>query len=168
MLTNVAANIAYTPEGIAAVTRQGRDLAAQTTMAQEQGQVLNPAAMLQKAKSRPAKGVPLQPAALPDQSLAMQVPQGWSLDGQKMQYLLVDNPQTRSRGMSSASYTIIPSQVSVPGVINAPYQPPPQAFNLILQFTQSGSNLEILGEFPGEQAEPAIAQAVQQLRAQGL
>jgi RNA polymerase subunit RPABC4/transcription elongation factor Spt4 len=169
MMTNVASNIAYTPEGIANVTKQGRDLAAQTTIAQEQGQqVLNPAAMLQKAKSRPARRVPLQPAALPDQSLAMQIPQGWSLEGQKMQYVLVDNSQTRNRGMSSASYTIIPTQISVPGVLNAPYQPPPQAFNLILQFTRSGSNLEILGEVPGEQVEPAIAQSVQRFRAQGF
>lgn len=166
MLTNLAANIAYTPEGITTVDQQGRDLAAQVSTAQ--GRVLSPAAMLQKAKSRPAKQVPLRPAALPDRSLAMQIPQGWTLDGQKMQYLLVDNTKTRNKGMSSTSYTIIPSQVSVPGVINAPYQPPPQAFNLILQFTQSGSNLEILGEFPGEQAESAIAQSVQQLRAQGL
>ncbi|MBN2180398.1 MAG: zinc ribbon domain-containing protein [Sedimentisphaerales bacterium] len=168
MMTNVASNIAYAPEGIATVTRQGMDMAAQAPIAQEQGQVLNPAAMLQKARSSPARQMPLQPAALPDQSLTMQIPQGWSIEGQKMQYVLFDNPQTRSHGMSSTSYTIIPSQVSVPGVINAPYQPPPQAFNLILQFTRSGSNLEILGEVTGEQVEPEIAKAVQRLRVQGF
>lgn len=168
MMTNVASNIAYTPEGVETVTKQGRDLSAQTTIAQGQGQVLNPAAMLQKAKSRPARQMSLRPAALPDQSLSMQIPQGWSIEGQKMQYVLFDNPQTRDRGMSSTSYTIIPTEISVPGVINAPYQPPPQALNLILQFTRSGSNLEILGEVPGEQVEPEIAKAVQKLRAQGF
>jgi ribosomal protein L40E len=166
MLTNIAANIAYTPDGIMTVTKQGMDLASQTTTAQ--GRVLSPAAMLQQAKNRPGKQVPLQPAALTDRSLALQIPQGWSIEGQELKYLLYDNPQKRSCGMTSVSYSIIPTQISVPGVINAPYQPPPQALNLIFQFTQSGTNLEILGEIPGEQVLPEIAAAVQNLRMQGL
>jgi len=166
MLTNVASNIAYAPEGISTVTQQGRDLAAQTSVAQ--GRVLSPAAMIQQASKQPGRQIPLRPAALSDQSLMLQIPQGWSLEGQQLKFLLVDNPQTRSHGMHSINQTIMPSQISVPGVINTPYQPPPQALNLVLQFSRLGTNLEVLGQFPGEQAEPAIAQAVQRFRAQGF
>ncbi len=165
-LTNIAANIAYTPDGITTVIQQGTDLAAQTPMAH--GRVLSPAAMLQQAKNRPGRQVSLAPAALPDRSLMLQIPQGWSLEGRELKYLLFDNPQARSRGMTSASYSIIPTPISAPGVINAPYQAPPQALDLIFRFTQSGTNLEILGEMPAEQAIPEMTQAVQNLRMQGL
>jgi len=166
VLTNIAANIAYTPDGIVTITKQGQDLAAQTPA--PQGRVLSPAAMLQQAKTRPARPVTLVPAALPDQSLTLQIPQGWSLEGQELKYVLCDHPQTRSRGMTSVSYSIIPTPIAVPGVLNAPYQPPPQALDLIFRFTQSGTGLQILGEMPGEQAILELAAAVQTLRAQGL
>jgi hypothetical protein len=166
VLTTIAANIAYTPDGIMTVTQQGRNLAARTPA--PQGPVLSPAAMLQQARTRPAKPVTLVPAALLDQSLALQIPQGWNLEGQELKYVLCDHPQTRSRGMTSASYSIIPTPVVVPGVLSAPYQPPPQALDLIFRFTQSGTGLQILGEMPGEQAIPELAAATQPLRAQGL
>ncbi len=166
MLTNIAVNIAYTPDSIPSVTEHGRELAAQTPA--PQGRVLSPAAMLQQAKNRPGRQLPLHPAALPDSSLSLQIPQGWNLEGQEAKYLLYDNPRTRNCGMSSMSYTIIPTEISVPGVITSPYQPPPQALKLIMQFTQSGTNLEILGEMPGEQALPELAATVQNLRMQGL
>jgi RNA polymerase subunit RPABC4/transcription elongation factor Spt4 len=166
LLTTIAANIAYTPDGITAVTQQGRDLAARTPA--PQGHVLSPAAMLQQARTRPARPVTLVPAALPDQSLTLQIPQGWSLEGQELKYVLCDNPQTRNRGMTSVSYSIVPTPIVVPGVLNAPYQPPPQALDLILRSTQSGTGLQVLGEMPGEQAIPELAAAVQPLRAQGL
>jgi len=166
VLTTIAANIAYTPDGIMTVTQQGQDLAAQTPA--PQGRVLSPAAMLQQAKTRPPRPVTLVPAALSDRSLALQIPQGWNLEGQELKYVLCDHPQTRDRGMTSVSYSIIPTPITVPGVLNVPYQPPPQALDLILRFTRSGTGLQILGEVPGEQAIPELAAAVQPLRAQGL
>jgi hypothetical protein len=166
MLTNIAVNIAYTPDGIPNVTEHGSELAAQTPA--PQGRVLSPAAMLQQAKNRPGRQLTLYPKALSDSSLSLQIPQGWNVEGQEAKYLLYDNPQTRNCGMTSISYSIIPTEISVPGVINAPYQPPPQALKLIMQFTQSGSNLEILGEIPGEHALPELATTIQNLRMQGL
>jgi hypothetical protein len=165
-LTNIAVNIAYTPDGIPNVTRHGTELAAQITS--PQGRALSPATILQQAKNRPGRQLSMQPAALLDRSLSLQIPQGWRLEGQEAKYLLYDNPQTRNCGMMSMSYSIIPTEISVPGVINAPYQPPPQALKLIMQFTQSGTNLEILGEIPGEQAIPELAASIQTLRMQGL
>jgi RNA polymerase subunit RPABC4/transcription elongation factor Spt4 len=166
-LAAIAANIAHTPDGIEQVMQQGREQVARAATG-SQGRVLNPAAMLQRAKNGPGRQVTLVPAALPDRSLMLQIPQGWGIEGQEQQYVLFDNPQTRGRGMCSVSYSIIPTEVSVPGVINAPYQAPPEALGLVFQFTRSGTNVEILAQVPGEQAILEITQAVQNLRSQGL
>lgn len=48
--------------------------------------------------------MPLRPAALPDQSMTLQIPQGWSLQGQKLQFTTFDNPQTKQRGVGSGSH----------------------------------------------------------------
>ena len=165
-LVTVAANLAYAPQGVAAVQEQGRQLAAQTPVAE--GPTSSLVAMIKQASQRPGKQVPLQPAALPDQSISLQMPQGWSLEGQKIQYVMVDNPQTRTHGMGYVAHTIIPMDMPIQGAITAPYQPPPQALNLLLQFGRTGADPQILGECPAEQASPEIAQVVQQMRAQGF
>ncbi len=164
-LVTVAANLAYAPQGVAAIQAQGRQLAAQTPVAA--GATLSPAAMIQQAAQRPGKQVPLQQAALPDQSVAMQIPQGWNLDGQTAQFICVNNPQTRTYGMAFVMHTIIPTQFAVPGVINAPYQPPTQALSLVLELRQTSRNVQVLSECPAEQVSPEVAQAAQQMRAQG-
>lgn len=165
-LVTVAANLAYAPQGVAAVQEQGRQLAAQTPVAE--GPVSSPAAMIKQASQRPGKQVPLQPAALPDQSISLQMPQGWTLEGQKIQYVMIDNPQARTHGMGYVSHTIIPMDMPTQGVINAPYQPPPQALNLVLQFGRTGTDLQILAECPAEQVSPEVAQSIQQMRAKGV
>ena len=167
ILTNIASNIAYSPEGINEIIDEGRKIADQTVLV-TQDRVLNPAAMIQKAKKSAGKQLQLVPAALPDGSLTLQIPQDWSLDGQELKYVLVDDRQMRSCGMNSISQTIIPSPVPVPGVLNVEYSPPPQALGIILQSQNIGTDVEILGELPGEQALPELAQAVQKLRMQGL
>ena len=167
MLTQVAANLAYAPEGIEAVVRQSQAQAAQTPVVGGGG-TASPAVMLQRAAQRPGRQVTLRPASLIDQSLTLQIPEGWSLQGQKLQFTTFDDPQTKTRGMGSGSHTIIPSQMQLPGTINAPYQAPPQALGLVLELGQIGTNLEILGECPAEQAVPEAAQVVRQMRAQGL
>ena len=164
-LTAVAANLAFAPQGVAAVQEQGRKLAAQEPAAAAPASSLD--AMLQQARQRPGKQVPLQPAALPDQSMALQIPQGWTLEGQKSQYVIVDNPQLRTHGMGLVWHTVIPTQFAMPGVINTPYQPPPQALNLVLQLGRTGTDLQILSEGPAEQISPEVAQKIQQMRAQG-
>ena len=97
IMTATASNIAYTPEGIENVVKQGRERAAQTPTV-SQGRVLNPAAMLQQAKNRPGKQLTLVPAALPDRSLLLQIPQGWGLEGQELRYVLFDDPQAQQPG----------------------------------------------------------------------
>ncbi len=164
-LTTVAANLAYAPQGVAAVQEQGRRLAEQAPV--PEGPTSSVAAMLRQASQRPGKQVLLQPAALPDQSLSCQIPQGWSLEGQKIQYIMVDDPRTRTRGMAYVSHTIIPTEFAVPGVINAPYQPPPQALRLVLESGRTSRDVQIIGECPAEQASAEVAQMVRQMRAQG-
>lgn len=166
-LIAVAANLAFAPEGMAAVQERGRQFATQAP-APQGGQVLSPAAMIQQASRRAGRQVPLRPAALPDQSMALQIPQGWSLQGQKVQFTTFDNPQTKQRGVGSGSHTVIPTQFPVPGTINASYQPPLQALGLVLQLGQVGTDLQLLGECPTEQAIPEAADSIRQFQAQGM
>lgn len=166
-LTAVAANLAFAPEGVATVVERARQFGEQTPKLQG-GRVLSPAAMVQQASQRPGRQVPLRPAALSDQSLTLQIPQGWSLQGQKVQFTTFDNPQTKQRGVGSGSHTIIPTDFPVPGTINAPYQPPLQALGLVLQLGQIGTDVQLLGECPTEQALPEAADSIRQLQAQGI
>ncbi|OHB63923.1 MAG: hypothetical protein A2Y76_01470 [Planctomycetes bacterium RBG_13_60_9] len=165
-LITVAANLAYAPQGVTAVQEQGRQLAQEAPVAE--GPTSSPAAILKRASQRPGKQVQLQLAALSDQSVAMQIPQGWNLEGQKAQFICVDNPQTRTHGMGFVMHTIIPTQLAVPGAINAPYQPPPRALGLVLEWGQTSRDVQALGECSAEQVSPETAQAAQQLRAQGF
>jgi hypothetical protein len=165
-LTTVAANLAYAPQGVAAVQKEGRRSAEQAPAAA--GPTLSLAAMLKQASQQPGKQLPLQPAALPDQSLSLQIPQGWTLEGQRVQYAVVNNAQTRTHGMGSLWLTIMPTQVSVPGAINAPYQPPPQALKLVLESGKSTKDMQVIGECPVEQAVPELSQLIQQMRGQGF
>ncbi len=164
-LTTVAANLAYAPQGVGAVQEQGRRLAEQAPVSQ--GPTSSLVAMLKQAQQRPGKQIPLQPAVLPDRSMSIQIPQGWSLEGQKLQYIVVDDPRTRARGVGNVYHTIIPTQFAVPGVINVPYQPPPQALPLVLELGRTSRDVQVLSECPAEQGAPEIAQMIQKMRAQG-
>jgi ribosomal protein L40E len=165
-LTTVAANLAFAPEGVAAVQERGQQLAAETAV--PEGQVLSPAAMIKQASQRAGRQVPLQQATLPDQSTSMQIPQGWTLEGQKLQYILVDNPQTRTRGMAGVWHTVMPLDMPMPqGVINAPYQPPPQALILVLEMGKTSRNVQVIGQCAAEQVSPETVQTIQQMRGQG-
>ncbi len=166
VLINISSNIAYSPQKITNVVKQGQELAAQTTITTQE-RVLNPAAMLQKAKKSTGKQLQLVPASLPDGSLALQIPQDWIFQGQELQFSLTESRETKNYGISSVRYTIIPSEFSIPNVLNAPYQPPPQALKLAMEFNKFGTKLEILADISAEQALPETAQSVQTLRAQG-
>lgn len=166
-LTTVAANLAFAPEGVATVLERGRQFT-NAAAASQDGRVLSPAAMIQKASHRAGRQVPLRRTALSDQSLMLQIPRGWSLQGQKIQFTTFDNPQTKLRGVGSGCHTVMPSQFAVPGTINAPYQPPLQALGLVLQLGEIGTDLELLGECPTEQAMPDASNSIRQLQAQGL
>ncbi len=125
-LTAIAANLAYAPKGIAAVQEQGQKLAAQAPTPEAPVSTL--VAMIKDASQKPGKQVALQRAVLPDQSMSIQMPQGWTIEGQKIQFTIVDDPTKRMHGMGYVSHTVIPMNMPmVQGVINTPYQAPPQA-----------------------------------------
>lgn len=166
-LTTVAANLAFAPEGVAVVQRRGQELAAPASSGQPQGQVRHPAAMIKQASQRPGPQVALQQVALPDQSMVMQIPQGWNLEGQKLQFIACNNSQTRTHGMGYVSHTIIPTDMPIPGAINARYQPPARALKLVLESGQTTRDVQVLSECLAEQAVPELAQSIQQMRAQG-
>jgi hypothetical protein len=169
-LTTIAANLAFAPEGVEEVLKQGQKLAQEDRM--PEGRVLSPAAMIQEASKKPGKKLPLVEVALPDQSMTLQVPQGWTLQGQEAKYIIYDNPQTKTRGVGSERHTIMPTDLimpgmQIPGTITTPYQPPPQAFQLLLNSGQIGRDPEILGQYPAEQATPTMAQIFRTMQAQG-
>jgi len=165
-LTTVAANLAYASQGVASVQEQGRQAAQQASAAPEAKLPL--AAMIQQASQRPGKQMPLQPAALTDQSLSLQIPEGWALEGGRVQYAAINNAQTRTHGLGSLWLTILPTDIPVPGVINVPYQPPPQALKVVLESGKSTRDVQVISECPVEQAVPESTQLIQQMRSQGF
>ncbi|MEN6575011.1 MAG: zinc ribbon domain-containing protein [Phycisphaerales bacterium] len=166
-LTAIMANLAFAPQGVAAVQDQAQRAAEATPVAD--GATLSPAALIKQATQRPGKQLPLQQAALTDQSLSIQIPQGWNLEGQKVQFILTNNAQTRTHGMGGVWHTIIPMEgIQVPGTINAPYQAPPQALSLVLELGQTSRNVQVISQCGAEQVSTDAAQAVQQLRTQGF
>jgi DNA-directed RNA polymerase subunit RPC12/RpoP len=165
-LTTIMANFAYAPRGVYVIQGEAQQLAAATPVADST--TLSPAALIKQATQRPGKQLPLQPAALPDQSLSLQIPQGWNLEGQKVQFILTNNPQTRTHGMGGVWHTIIPMDgIQVPGTINMPYQAPPQALSLVLELGQTSRNVQVISQCGAEQVSQDAVQAAQQLRAQG-
>jgi hypothetical protein len=167
-LTTIAANLAYAPQGVATVLEQGKRLAEQKAADSNQAPTLSPAAMLQRAARLPGKQVKLQTATLPDQSMSIDIPQGWTLKGQKLQYTATSNEQTHAQGMCSMYHTIMPSNRAIPGVINERYQTPRQALDTALWFAKLGKDLEVLAEIPTETAVPGLVQMIQQQRARGF
>jgi DNA-directed RNA polymerase subunit RPC12/RpoP len=167
-LISVAANLAYAPEGVAAVQEEGRKLAEEAPAAPTDGRTLSPAAMLQQAAKRQGKQVPLQQASLQDQSMSIQIPQGWALVGGKLQFVAQDSPETKAHGFGYVCHTIIPMDMQVQGAITVGYQPPAQALRTVLAFGKLTTDLEVLAEMPVETAVPELAQAIQQQRAQGF
>ncbi len=165
-LTTIAANLAYTPEGVAKVVAQGQALEDESPT--EEAPTLSPAVMMRRASRRKGKQVPLRQAALPDQSMTLQIPEGWSLQGQKLQFTTFRDPQTKQYGVGSGRHTIIPTQFAMPGTITAPYQPPAGALRLVLELGQVGTDIQVLDECPTEEAIPEAAQAIGQLRTQGM
>lgn len=167
LLTSIAANIAYSPEGIEKSVNKAKNIAANTEIT-EQERILNPAAIIQKAKNASGKQLELISSSLPDKSLELQIPRGWNLDKvQDLNYLLIDNRQTHYNGMFSISSTVILSPIPIPGVLNTEYLPAPQALELVLKTQGLGTDMQILGELPGEQALPELAEAIQNMQMQG-
>jgi hypothetical protein len=167
-LTTVAANLAYTPQGVAWVQEQGNRLAEQQTADGNQAPTLSPVTMLQRAAQQPGKQVTLKTATLPDQSMSIDIPQGWTLKGQRLQYSAISGEQTQSHGMCSVFHTIMPTNFAVQGIINERYQVPPQALETALWFAKLGKDVQVLAETPTETAVPELAQVIQQQRAQGF
>jgi hypothetical protein len=161
-LTTIAANLAYAPQGVAAVQAEGKQ------PADDLAPTVAPDVMLRRAAKQQGKELTLAPATLADQSMSIQIPQGWVLTGQRLQYSTTINQQTASHGMCSIYHTIMPVAFQVQGAINVPYQAPPQALETALQFGKLGAAVQVLAETPTETAVPELAPTIQQQRAQGF
>lgn len=165
-LTAIMANFAYAPQGVYAVQGVAQQMADGTPVIE--ATALSPATLIQQASQKPGKQLPLQPATLPDQSLSLQIPQGWALEGQGMQFTLTNDAQTRTHGMGFVMHTIIPTDFPVAGAINMPYQPPAQALSLVLESGRTSKVVQVVSQCPAEQVVPETAQSIDQMRAQGL
>jgi hypothetical protein len=164
ILTTIAANLAYAPQGIAAVQEQGRS---SVGPAPAESLVHPLAAMLRQASQQAGRQITLHPAVLADQSLSLQIPEGWALEGARVQYAAINDARIRTHGIGSRWLTIVPTEASVPGVINVPYQPPPQALKTVLESGKSTRDVQVIAECPVEQAVPVLTQTIQQMRTQG-
>lgn len=165
-LTTVAANLAYAPEGVEKIAAQGQALAAEQPAAG--GTAQSPAVMLQRAGKRAGRQVPLRRVALGDQSMTLEIPEGWQLQGQKLQFTTFKDAQTKQYGVGSGGHTIIPTQFAVPGTINATYQPPARALQLVLELGQVGTDVRVLSECPTVEALPEASEGIHQMRAMGF
>jgi hypothetical protein len=166
VLTTVAANLAYTPQGVAAVQEQAKQTATPAPAAQ--APVASIVATIKRALQQPAKQVPLQPAALPDQSVSLQIPQGWTLEGGRAQYVAVNSPETRTHGWGSLYITVMPTQFTVPGQINATYQAPPEALKLVMESGKSTRDVQTIDQCPVLDVVPELKSFIEQMQAQGF
>ncbi len=166
MMTNVAANLAYAPEGITTVVQQAQARASAAPATP--GTALSPGVLIKQASQRAGKQVPLQSVALPDRSASLQIPQGWDLEGQKLEFVTVNNRQTRTHGMGCTKHNFMANNMSLPGVINAPYQPPAQALKRVLEAGPGTREVQVLSICSVEEAVPELAQSIQSMRAQGM
>ncbi len=66
--------------------------------------------------------------------------------------------------MAGISHTSIPTTMTMPGAINAPYQPPAQALKLVLESGRTTRDVQALSQCSAEQAVPELAQALQPMR----
>ncbi len=166
LLTNIASNIAYYPEGIEKAIDKAKNIAGNIEIT-EQVNSINPAAILQQAKKASGKQMELIQAVLPDKSLELQIPKDWNIaKEQDLNYLLIDNRQTHYYGMFSSSSFVIPS-AAIPGVLNTDYLPASQALESVLQLQGLGTNMQIVGELACEQILPELSKAIQNIQMQG-
>lgn len=168
ILAQVSANLAYAPEGVAQVLRQGR-----RESPRPEGQSLSPVWILKDAATRAAKGegaeVPLQPVQAQDGSFSMAVPRGWIFQGAKLQ-ATAGSDDRYVHGYSSTSYTIfVPGgfATQTPGMLVSGYLPPAQALDFLLRTSGTGTDLKLLSAATLTDVDPSLAKAWQPALAAG-
>ncbi|HEX7897159.1 MAG TPA: hypothetical protein VF950_05340, partial [Planctomycetota bacterium] len=170
-LAQITANLAYAPEGVATVLKQGREQAATP---RPEGQNLNPAWMLKDAGEREKRGdaadLPMQPVTAQDNSYSMQIPRGWVFQGTALA-ASAGSDARYVHGYSSQAYTVfIPGGyvVQQPGMLMSPYLPPPQALDFLLRTAQLGGELRILSASSMTEIDPNwMSQVAGPARAKG-
>lgn len=166
ILTNIASNIAYSPDKIEKAIKEGSDIADKTIFVTQE-RIQNPAAMLQKTKNAPLKKMELISSGVKG-TFKLQIPKDWHLEGQETEYLLYDDTKTREHGVISQISMIIQSRNPVPGILNLPYQPPAQALSHVLELNRIGKDMEVLAELPAEQADSGLSSFIQESHVQNL
>ncbi|HYF00058.1 MAG TPA: hypothetical protein VEJ18_14155 [Planctomycetota bacterium] len=165
VLARITANLAYAPEGVAQVLRQGREAAPAAAPAPE-GRSLNPAWLVKESFARAKRGegadVPLQPVTAQDGSFAMAIPRGWIFQGASLA-AAVTSDERYARAYSNQVYTIFtPAGVAVPqpGMLVSPYLPPPQALVFLLQKAGLARDCRILSASTITELDPTWLQTV--------
>jgi hypothetical protein len=164
-LASIVANLAYAPEGAAAVLRKGNEQAA-AAAPPPQEKSLHPAALIKDAFARAAKGegreVPMDRVAAQDQSFAMEVPRGWTFQGAGLAATAVSDARNL-HGYSSLMYTVfVPGGafVQTPDLIVSPYRPPAQALAFLMQRARLATDLRVLSATTILELDPSYAEKV--------
>ena len=118
-LTAIMANLAFAPQGVAAVQKQGQTLAAETPAVD--GATLWSAALSGRRRRGPEGNSPCSRRPCRTSPCRSRSPRAGIWRGRKSSSSL-RTIQTRTHGMANVSHTIIPMDMPVPGAINAPYE----------------------------------------------
>ncbi|MBN1346616.1 MAG: zinc ribbon domain-containing protein [Phycisphaerae bacterium] len=171
-LTQIVANLAYSPEGVRNVQKKANEMAAGDQRASGTGRgAVSPIALLAQAEGRPGRQLPLVQVTAPDQSFTLQIPRGWQFQGAVLQYWTSPDWQRKTHGVSFVSKEMMSpraTSIRVPGVIWSDYVPPPRALALVMADGQFGRNLQIISETPAGQIVPEVAQYLRMLEGRGL
>ena len=178
LLTTLAANLAYAPEGARKVLDQGRERAERNHQARPEGQPIelsSPVRMLQAAKTQPVPEGVLERATAPDGSFAIGMPRGWQIKSAGGGQYAVASDAQGTEGVFYAAHTLaVPDRSGLGmdqfsqgmGYIIAPVMPPAQALALILEKKQAGSQMRVLSGNSIADLDPKLAQQTQQLAMQ--
>jgi hypothetical protein len=145
-LTAISANLAFAPEGVEKVLKQGQEQAGKTEYAD--GGKVSPAEILRRTENKQGKQLPLEAAAAADGSFSMQIPKGWALDGSGLYFILTSDNRAKEYGCGFTRYTFstVDYGQPIPGVVTSPYRPPTQALALVFSKGKVVKDLQILGE----------------------
>lgn len=172
LLTQIVANLAYSPEGVRNIQNKARKLAASDRrVPRPNRRALSPMAMLAAAQSGQGRQLPLVQVTAPDQSFTIRIPRGWQWQGGVLQYWTSPDWQCKTHGVSFVSKEMLSpraTSIRVPGVIVSDYVPPPQALALVMADGKLGRGVKIIAETPATQIVPEVAQYLQMLEGRGL
>ena len=162
VLLNITSNMAFSTQDIELLMSMGKALASKTVTTEKED-IINPASIIQKAGPNVPESIQLITSGLEDESISLEIPEGWNLEGENFQFMLTDDKILKNTGMISKTQTVIPTQVIIPGTISTTYQSPPEILNLVFNYEDIGQGMEIISEIPGEQVNIELAKEIKNM-----